>query len=158
MVRLLELLQQIAIFDGQIIQQQYAEQADRRADNLAQSQRFWAIREGHGSVKNLLFESQTPEQRRLTEQFFEERNLDINTPLNQLSLSPKRYATAREQLTTGENIPKDGVKVPIRIRQLISRELKANETIKWKVHEQSIWETDRNESAYTFGMGRFKLL
>jgi len=98
--------------EGQIIQQQYAEQADRRADNLAQSQRFWAIREGHGSVKNLLFESQTPEQRRLTEQFFEERNLDINTPLNQLSLSPKRYATAREQLTTGENIPKDGVKVP----------------------------------------------
>lgn len=47
---------------------------------------------------------------------------------------------------------KDGVKVAIRIRKLISRELKANETIKWKVHEQSIWETDRNESAYTFGI------
>lgn len=97
--------------EGQIIQQQYADQADRRADNLAQSQRFWDIREGQGSVKNLLFASQTPEQRRLTEQFFEERNLDINTPLNELSLSPKRYSTAREQLTTGD-VPEYGVKVP----------------------------------------------
>lgn len=97
--------------EGQIIQQQYAEQADRRADNLAQSQRFWDIREGQGSVKNLLFASQTPEQRRLTEKFFEERNLDINTPLNELSLSPKRYDDAREQLTTG-NVPEYGVKVP----------------------------------------------
>ena len=98
--------------EGQIIQQQYADQADRRTDNLAQSERFWAIREGQGSVKDLLYDSQSAEQRRLTDIFFEERNLDINTPLNQLSLSPKRYATAREQLTTGENIPKDGVKVP----------------------------------------------
>ena len=98
--------------EGQIIQQQYADQADRRVDNLAQSERFWAIREGQGSVKDLLYDSQSAEQRRLTDIFFEERNLDINTPLNQLSLSPKRYATAREQLTTGENIPKDGVKVP----------------------------------------------
>ena len=98
--------------EGQVIQQQYAEQADRRVENQAQSERFWAIRSGQGSVKNLLYDSQTPEQRRLTDIFFEERNLDINTPLNQLSLSPKRYGDAREQLTTGENIPKDGVKVP----------------------------------------------
>ena len=98
--------------EGQIIQQQYADQADRRTDNLAQSERFWAIREGQGSVRDVLYDSQSAEQRRLTDIFFEERNLDINTPLNQLSLSPKRYATAREQLTTGENIPKDGVKVP----------------------------------------------
>ena len=98
--------------EGQIIQQQYAEQADRRADNLAQSERFWAIREGQGSVKDVLYDSQSAEQRRLTDIFFEERNLDINTPLNQLSLSPKRYDDAREQLVSGENIPKDGVKVP----------------------------------------------
>ena len=98
--------------EGQIIQQQYADQADRRVDNLAQSERFWAIREGQGSVKDVLYDSQSAEQRRLTDIFFEERNLDLNTPLNQLSLSPKRYATAREQLVSGENIPKDGVKVP----------------------------------------------
>jgi hypothetical protein len=98
--------------EGQIIQNQYAEQADRRVDNLAQSERFWAIREGQGSVKDLLYDSQTPEQRRLTGMFFDERNLDINTPLNQLSLSPKRYQDARDQLSSGEGIPKDGVKVP----------------------------------------------
>ena len=98
--------------EGQVIQNQYAEQADRRVDNSAQNERFWAIREGQGSVKDVLYDSQSAEQRRLTDIFFEERNLDINTPLNQLSLSPKRYATAREQLTTGENIPKDGVTVP----------------------------------------------
>ena len=98
--------------EGQIIQQQYADQADRRVDNLAQSERFWAIREGQGSVRDVLYDSQSAEQRRLTDIFFEERNLDINTPLNQLSLSPKRYDDAREQLVSGENIPKDGVKVP----------------------------------------------
>ena len=61
--------------EGQIIQQQYADQADRRVDNLAQSERFWAIREGQGSVKDLLYDSQSAEQRRLTDIFFEERNL-----------------------------------------------------------------------------------
>ena len=68
--------------EGQIIQQQYADQADRRVDNLAQSERFWAIREGQGSVKDLLYDSQSAEQRRLTDIFFEERNLDPGLPEN----------------------------------------------------------------------------
>ena len=44
-----------------------------------------------------------------------------------------------------------GVQVAIRVRKLINREVKACETVKWNIHEQSIWEADRNDSAYTFG-------
>lgn len=98
--------------EGQIIQNQYAIQADRRVDNQAQSERFWAIREGQGSVKDLLYDSQTPEQRRLTDLFFDERNLDINTPLNQLSLSPKRYTDQRAQLMSGDDVVNRTVSSP----------------------------------------------
>ena len=44
-----------------------------------------------------------------------------------------------------------GVQVAIRIRKLITREVKANESIKWHVHDESIWETGRKDSPYTFG-------
>ena len=98
--------------EGQIIQNQYAEQADRKVDNQAQSERFWAIREGQGSVKDLLYDTQTPEQRRLTDIFFDERNLDINTPLNQLSLSPKRYTDQRAQLMSGDDVTNRTVSSP----------------------------------------------
>ena len=45
-----------------------------------------------------------------------------------------------------------GVQVAIRVRKLISREVKACETVKWNTHGQSIWEADRNDSPYTFGL------
>ena len=98
--------------EGQVIQNQYALQADRRVENQAQSERFWAIRGGQGSVKNVLYDNQTPEQRRLTDLFFDERNLDINTPLNQLSLSPKRYTDQRAQLMSGDDVTNRTVSSP----------------------------------------------
>ena len=44
-----------------------------------------------------------------------------------------------------------GVRVAIRIRKLINRELKACEPIRWQAHDQSVWEINRNDAAYTFG-------
>jgi hypothetical protein len=82
--------------EGKKIQERYAQQAQDRLSNMVQQERWYQITTGNASVRDTLMATQTPEQRALTEQYFKERNMSLDTPMNQLSLSPKKYVDARE--------------------------------------------------------------
>ena len=88
--------------EGKQIQAIYARQAEDRLANMVQQERFWNITSGNASVRDVLLPNQTPQQRELTETFFSEREISLDTPLNQLSLSPKKYTEAREALRSGD--------------------------------------------------------
>lgn len=88
--------------EGKQIQAIYARQAEDRLANMVQQERFWNITSGNVSVRDVLLSNQTPQQRELTEKFFSERKISLDTPLNQLSLSPKKYTEAREASRKGD--------------------------------------------------------
>jgi len=81
--------------EGRKIQEIYAQQAETRLANAVQRERFEQITSGNASFRQVLMPNQTAEQQRLTEQFFAERDISLDTPMNQLSLATK-YKDARE--------------------------------------------------------------
>ena len=63
----------------------------------------------------------------------------------------KLLSVTKVSLLYSMSYESSGVQVSIRVRKLISREVKASESIKWHVHGQSIWENNRKDTPYTFG-------
>ena len=91
--------------EGQIIQDQYQTQFERRALNQAQKERFNAITRGDASLDETLFKGNTSTfsgsggDRELSKLFLEERGLSLDTPMNEMSIGAKKKRIGMEDIT-----------------------------------------------------------
>ena len=91
--------------EGQIIQDQYQTQFERRALNQAQKERFNAITRGDASLDETLFKGNTSTfsgsggDRELSKLFLEERGLSLDTPMNEMSIGAKKKRIGMDDIT-----------------------------------------------------------